>query len=42
MPAFGTQLADQDIWSVLAYIKHIWPDKIRAAQEEITRGARKP
>ncbi|HEX9686907.1 MAG TPA: cytochrome c [Burkholderiales bacterium] len=39
MPAFGAQLSDQDIWAVLAYIKSAWPDKIRAAQVEITRDA---
>jgi len=37
MPAFGGQLSDEDIWAVLAYIKSDWPDKIRAAQTEITR-----
>ena len=39
MPAFGAQLSDEDIWAVLAYIKSTWPDKIRAAQAEITRDA---
>jgi mono/diheme cytochrome c family protein len=42
MPAFDGKLKDEEIWAVLAYIKHSWPDKIRAAQAEITRGARKP
>jgi mono/diheme cytochrome c family protein len=39
MPAFAGQLTDEDIWAVLAYIKSHWPDKIRAAQTEITRDA---
>ncbi len=39
MPAFGNQLSDEEIWAVLAYIKHSWPDKIRAAQAELTRDA---
>lgn len=37
MPAFGGQLSDEYIWAVLAYTKSAWPDKIRAAQAEITR-----
>lgn len=39
MPAFGTQLADEDIWAVLAYIKSNWPENIRAAQAEVDRNA---
>ena len=39
MPAFGSQLADEEIWAVLAYIKHAWPDEIRSAQAEVTRNA---
>ena len=39
MPAFGTQLADRDIWAVLAFIKSTWPGEIRAAQAEVTRNA---
>ena len=42
MPAFDGKLKDEEIWAVLAYLKSAWPDKIRAAQAEITRGARKP
>ena len=42
MPAFGAQLADEDIWAVLAYIKSGWPEQIRQAQAEISRGAKKP
>ena len=37
MPAFGDQLTDEEIWAVLAYVKSEWPEKIRAAQLEITR-----
>ena len=39
MPAFAGKLSDEEIWAVLAYIKSTWPDKIRAAQAEITRDA---
>ena len=39
MPAFGSQLADEEIWAVLAYIKHAWPDEIRSGQAEVTRNA---
>jgi len=42
MPAFSGKLSDEEIWAVLAYLKSTWPDKIRAAQAEITRdGARR-
>lgn len=40
MPAFGQQLSDEEIWAVLAYIKSTWPDKILAAQVNITRNAK--
>lgn len=39
MPVFGDKLKDEEIWAVLAYIKSTWPDKIRAAQAELTRDA---
>lgn len=39
MPASGDKLKDEEIWAVLAYIKSTWPDKIRAAQADITRDA---
>ena len=39
MPAFGKQLSDEEIWAALAYIKSTWPEKIRAAQMDITRNA---
>lgn len=36
MPAFGPSLSDEDIISVLAYIKSTWPQKMAAAQQEVT------
>jgi mono/diheme cytochrome c family protein len=33
MPAFGNQLSDTEIQSVLAYIKSTWPADIQAAQQ---------
>lgn len=39
MQPFGARLSDEDIWAVLAYIKSTWPEKIRAAQMDITRNA---
>ncbi len=39
MPAFGGVLSDAEIWDVLAYIKHAWPEEIRSAQAEVTRNA---
>lgn len=39
MPVFADKLKDEEILAVLAYIKSAWPDKIRAAQAEITRNA---
>lgn len=40
MPAFGGTLSDEQIWAVLAYIKSVWPDQIRSAQADMTRGQR--
>ncbi len=37
MPAFGERLSDEEIWSVLAYIRSRWSDKIRAANAELER-----
>jgi mono/diheme cytochrome c family protein len=37
MPAFGARLSDEEIWSVLAYIRSRWSDKIRAANAELER-----
>lgn len=34
MPAFGNTLSDEDIWSVLAYIKTSWPRDIRGMQHK--------
>jgi mono/diheme cytochrome c family protein len=39
MPAFGGMLSDAEIWDVLAYIKHAWPEEIRSAQAEVTRNS---
>lgn len=36
MPAFGPALSDEDIISVLAYIKSTWPKKMATAQQEVT------
>lgn len=41
MPAFGGQLSDEDVWAVLAYIKSGWSEKIRAAQAQVTRDAKR-
>ena len=35
MPAFGSQLSDDDIVAVLSYIKSRWPDEIRATHDRI-------
>ena len=40
MPAFGVVLSDKEIWAVLAYIKSVWPEQIRRAQADMTRGER--
>jgi len=37
MPAFGGQLADEEIWAVLAYIKSAWPESARRWQGEVSR-----
>ncbi|AAV97493.1 cytochrome c family protein (plasmid) [Ruegeria pomeroyi DSS-3] len=37
MPAFGEQLSDDQIRSILDYIKSTWPARVRAAQAERTR-----
>lgn len=45
MPAFGEQLTDDQIRSILDYIKSTWPARVRAAQAERTRAdeeAQKP
>ena len=40
MPAWGETLNDDDIWSVLAYIKSRWPNEIRKIQEKIDQDSR--
>ncbi len=37
MPAFGAELTDEQIRSILDYIKSTWPARVRAAQAERTR-----
>jgi mono/diheme cytochrome c family protein len=37
MIGFGDVLSDEEIWSVLAYIKSRWPEKERAVQTRITK-----
>ncbi|MEX2450302.1 MAG: cytochrome c [Rhodospirillales bacterium] len=37
MPAYAGLLTDEDIWSVLAYIKSTWPERERTFQERLTR-----
>jgi mono/diheme cytochrome c family protein len=36
MPAFGDRLSDEDIGSILAYIKSMWPEDIRKLQADVT------
>ncbi len=36
MPAFSGVLSDEEIWSVLAYIKSRWPDSVRERQRAVT------
>ena len=40
MPAFGESLTEQEINQVLAYIKTLWTDEQRAAQEQATKAVR--
>lgn len=40
MPAFGQHLSDEEIWSVLAFIKSTWPDQARQAQANIDKQAK--
>lgn len=37
MPGFGDQLSDEEIRSVLAFIKSTWPERLRAVQAERSR-----
>lgn len=34
MPGFGDQLTDDQIWSILNYIKSTWPENVRESQEQ--------
>ncbi len=36
MPAFAELLTDDEIWSVLEFIKSTWPERIVAHQKQIT------
>ena len=40
MPAFGATLSDEEIRSVLAYIKSTWPQRELAYQRQIDAGSR--
>jgi mono/diheme cytochrome c family protein len=40
MPAFGRILSDEEIRSVLAYIKSTWPDRERERQRQIDLASR--
>lgn len=37
MPAFSGSLSDEEIWSVLAYIKKQWPAEVHSARAEMLR-----
>ena len=37
MPEFGSTLADQDIWDILAFIKSTWPEREQKTQADRTR-----
>jgi mono/diheme cytochrome c family protein len=37
MPAFGGKLSDDEIWSVLTYIKSRWPAEIRRRHDAMNR-----
>ncbi|MNC96179.1 hypothetical protein D3C83_134770 [compost metagenome] len=42
MPAFGEKLSDEEIWSVLAFIKSHWTSRdVLAARAEMTRNTGK-
>ena len=40
MPAFGGKLTDDEIWSVLAYIKSRWPREVAPLRAEMMRNAK--
>ena len=37
MPAFGDVLTDEEIWTILSFIKSTWPPKERAFQDRIDK-----
>ena len=39
MPAFGDILSDDEIWSVLDFIKSTWPDRFQRRQQDVTKRA---
>ncbi|MFX4219962.1 MAG: c-type cytochrome [Thalassobaculum sp.] len=36
MPAFEGELADADIWAIIAYTKSTWPEEALVRQKEAT------
>lgn len=36
MPAFGDQISETDVMTIIAYIKTMWTDEQRARQQEVT------
>lgn len=40
MPAFGDILTDDEIWSILDFIKSTWPDRFQRWQQDVTKRAR--
>lgn len=40
MPAFGDRLSGDEIWSVLAYIRSRWSDRVRMRHDELERQVR--
>ncbi|UTW52512.1 cytochrome c [bacterium SCSIO 12827] len=40
MPAFGDILTDDEIWSILDFIKSTWPDRFQRRQKDVTKRAR--
>jgi len=40
MPAFGDKLSEADIYAVLAFIKSLWTDELRAYQRQVTEQVR--
>ena len=39
MPGFGESLSNDEIWSILAYIKSRWPEPVQARQRSVTLAA---